>query len=126
MTPRFAVAAIGAITIALVACTLTPNAGTDAGVVDAAHPTGTIGGQCTRIDTAYCQRAIDCLATSQSLSQCVADAQIKCCADKCGNPAVSLETAIDGCVAAVNQESCNDIVQGGTPGGCVGVPKGVH
>ena len=124
MTSRLLVAALAA--IALVACTITPNTGADAGVVDSGHPAGTIGGQCTRIDTAYCQRALDCLATSQSLSQCVADAQIKCCSDKCGNAAVSLDTAIDGCVAAVNQESCNDIVQGGTPSGCAGVPKGVH
>ena len=105
MTSRFAAAAIAAITVALVACTITPNTGTDAGVADAAQPTGTIGGQCTRIDTAYCQRALDCLATSQSLSQCVADAQIKCCSDKCGNPAKSADTAIDACVAAVTQES---------------------
>jgi hypothetical protein len=123
MTSRFAVAAAAVIMIAAVACTITPNTGADAGVVDAGHPTGTIGGQCTRIETAYCQRALDCLATSQSLSQCVADGQIKCCADKCNNPALSPDVAIDACVAAIPQESCNDVVQGGSPSACGPVPK---
>lgn len=129
MTSRFAtVASLGALVsaaFALVAgCTLTPNNGSDAGVHEAAASTGTIGGQCTRIESAYCQHAInDCLAPVGSLSQCVADGQIKCCSDKCGNPAKSPDTAVDTCVAAIAQESCNDIVNGGTPASCAGVPK---
>ena len=123
MTSRF-LSAAAALALALVtACTITPNTGNDAGVAEAAAPTGTIGGQCTKIETAYCQRAIDCLATVETLSQCVADGQLKCCADKCGNPAKSPDTAVDTCAGAIAQDNCNDIVQGGTPAGCVGVPQ---
>ena len=102
-------------------CSALNNTGTDGGGVDAS--TQTAGGQCTRIETAYCQRSIDCLAYAGTLSQCVTDRNLTCCADKCGSTSSATEQAVAVCVATIQQLDCNSVAQSVTPQGCAGIPK---
>ena len=106
---------------AVAGCTITPNGATDAGPVDAAA-TGTIGGQCTRIWTVLCQRDISTCGAAFDLNTCVMNGLAQCCADKCSKPAITTDTAIQGCADAVTAEDCNLIVNNALPGACVGIP----
>src|SRR5258705_9406826 len=99
----------------------TTSSSSDASTTEAGSSTA--GGQCTRIETAFCQRAIDCLATSQSLSQCIADGNAKCCSDKCGSTSTASDDSVASCVAAVHALDCNSVATGVTPPACAGIPK---
>jgi hypothetical protein len=94
----------------------------DSGTTEASVSTATAGSQCTKIETAFCQRAIDCLATSQSLSQCVADGNVKCCADKCNNGSTTSDQSLSACVDAVSALDCNSVATGVSPQACTGIP----
>jgi len=100
------------------------SSATDGGATtEASTSHATAGSQCTRIETAFCQRAIDCLATSETLSQCVADGNTKCCADKCGAASSTSDQSLSACVDAVSALDCNSIATGVTPQACSGIPK---
>ena len=94
----------------------------DSGTTEASTSTATAGTQCTKIETAFCQRAIDCLATSETLSQCIADGNAKCCADKCGNASSTSDQSLAACVDAVSALDCNSIATGVSPQACMGIP----
>ncbi len=106
--------------LSLVSCSAMNTTGADGGA-DAS--TQTAGGQCTRIETAYCQRRIDCLAYAGTLSQCVNDANLTCCADKCASTSSATEQAVSVCVATIAQLDCNSVATSVTPQACVGIPK---
>ncbi len=116
-----AIAGLALRVLGMDSCFPSNNTGTDGGGADAS--TQTAGGQCTRIETAYCQRKIDCLATVQTLSQCVSDANLTCCSDKCASTSSASEQAVAVCVATIGQLDCNSVAQSVTPQACAGIPK---
>jgi len=118
---RGVLAVLAALALYSVACTLKPLDSSDGGAD--AGSTSSLGGQCTRIETAYCQRAMDCLVYSGTLTQCVNDAELKCCADKCGNPSPTSDGDVATCVQAIGQLDCNSVATGASPAVCANVPK---
>ena len=106
--------------LSVTSCSALNNTGSDGGA-DAS--TQTAGGQCTCIETAYCQREIDCLAYAGTLSQCVTDRNLTCCSDKCASTSSAKEQAVAVCVATIGQLDCNSVAQSVTPQACAGIPK---
>lgn len=86
------------------------DAGTDA---DAG---ATVEEQCTTIMTAYCARSVDCFGGDPDL--CLETAVPYCCADYCDSPATSSKAALDACVTAFSQESCEDVNGAVQPKAC--------
>lgn len=115
----FAVAASFAIAVS--ACAPANSNGADGGDANAA--TGTVGDQCTRIFSAFCLHAINDCAIVDTPSNCVANAQVTCCADKCGKPAITPDRFIEPCVSAVKIEGCNGVAQSLRPTACEGIPQ---
>lgn len=105
------------------ACTITPNAASDAGAVDA-RGAGTIGDQCTRIYTALCQKDISACGAATDLNTCVTNGTTQCCgsSSSCGHGAITPDADIQACVDAVTAEDCNAITNNAIPSVCAGIP----
>jgi hypothetical protein len=106
----------------LPSCAPLNNAGTDGGT-EASTSGQTADGQCTRIETAFCNRMVACAIAVASISQCVADGKVNCCADKCSAASSTSDQSVAACVDAVTNLDCNSVATGVTPTACAGIPK---
>jgi hypothetical protein len=94
----------------------------DAGAGDAAPQT--VGDQCMQEFDALCSQAINrCGVAGFSVDQCVAADMSMCCSGSgCAVMSTSSAAAVDACIAAIDAEDCNDIVNNAVPAACQGVP----
>jgi hypothetical protein len=106
----------------LPSCLPMNNASSDGGA-ETGTSTETADGQCTKIETAFCNRMVACAIAVASLSQCVADGKVNCCADKCSATSSTSDQSVAACVDAVTNLDCNSVATGVTPPACAGIPK---
>jgi hypothetical protein len=106
------------------ACTI-KTSGSDAGAIDSATGSQSIGDQCTAIATEFCAQAINrCGITGFTLNDCITNDVPMCCAGSvCGETSLSSPTAIAACRNAIDALDCNFIVNSTLPPACAGVPQ---
>jgi hypothetical protein len=106
------------------ACTIKTSA-SDAGPIDSATGSQSIGDQCTAIATEFCAQAINrCGIMGFTLNDCITNDVPMCCAGSvCGETSLSSPTAIAACRNAIDAFDCNFIVNSTLPPACAGVPQ---
>lgn len=93
-----------------------PSNKDDAGEGGAGSQPRTVQEQCTDIMSAFCARANGCYG--EDPNACFEPEVMACCADACAKVATSAEKAIQTCVTAIGNESCDDVVLGTLPSSC--------
>jgi hypothetical protein len=83
----------------------------------------TAGAQCTRIMDTACARLVNDCHESGTVADCVTAGVNACCSNQCSTTAVSAESSIDACVAALQTTSCADLTAANLPSVCHGVVK---
>lgn len=118
--PHARLAAFFAVSLSI-ACGGGGSCGSDA-------PTRTVKDQCTDIMTPLCKRLVtDCnVPGAGPIEKCVEDGVPACCATGCAAGAITAESEIQTCVAAVDAASCASLYDGtkiSVPTSCVQVVK---